>query len=108
MFNPFMDEENFGRMQKYGLDIGRINPVEIECKLYEGDVKTNRYLMTLNLFMWPPETFEQAFIDAGFEHFEWVHMHLSEDPTGSDQHLFHKDFVDYPMLIMFKARRPHD
>jgi SAM-dependent methyltransferase len=104
MFSPFLESKHYEKMFKYGLDMHRPNPVEVFVKMYNGDVKTSRHLMNLRIFMWAPTVFEQAFKDAGFQNFEWVKAHLEEDPEG--KHLFHKDFVDYSPIILFKAIRP--
>lgn len=104
MFNPAFEEKNYEIVEKYGLDMKKTNEVEIVFKLHEGNVKTTRYLMDLHIFMWPPSVFEEAFAKAGFKEFEWVKTHLEEDPDG--KHLFHKDFVDYEVLTLFRAVRP--
>lgn len=106
MFNPSLEEKDFDKMHKYGLEISKPNSVEVFINMYDGDIKTSRYLMKLHIFMWPPSVFEKTFADAGFVDFQWVRMHLEPDPSGGDKHLFHKDFADYAALIMFTAKRP--
>lgn len=107
MFNPAFKIEDAEKMHKYGLDISKPNPVELFMKLYDGHIKSSRYLMNLRVFMWPPEEFEKAFAEAGFVDFEWVRLHLEGDDESDTKHLFHSDFVDYDALTLFKAVRPN-
>lgn len=108
MFNPSFKQEDAEKMFKYGLEIEKPSSVEFSIKLYDGDIKAGaRYLLTLRIFMWPPEEFEKAFTEAGFSNFEWVNTHLENDDPNDSKHLYHKDFVDYAPLILFKAIRPN-
>lgn len=106
MFNPAFKQEDSEKMHKYGLDISKPNPVEFFIKMYDGDIKTGKYLMNLRIFMWPLDEYDKAFAEAGFKDFQWVKTHLEADPDG-EKHLHHADFVKYEPLIMFKAIRPN-
>eukprot|EP00026_Physarum_polycephalum_P015662 Phypoly_transcript_16396.p1 GENE.Phypoly_transcript_16396~~Phypoly_transcript_16396.p1 ORF type:complete len:213 (+),score=24.31 Phypoly_transcript_16396:212-850(+) len=54
--------------------------------------------ITANIHYLKPETYEWAFKEAGFTHFEWRPLSLYDNPTPKDQE-YYKDILDHPIGV---------
>jgi hypothetical protein len=55
-------------------------------------------LKSAQIYYLKPETYEWAFKEAGFTHFEWSALTLYENATPEDQE-YYRDILEHPIGV---------
>lgn len=108
MVNPHAIElNNFEKYYKYNLEFTRINDTEVYVRMFDGHAKNaeSKFLRDLHEWFWTPKVYEELFLKAGFDRFEWVELRLDESAAPEHQE-FYKDFFNPSIFTLFKATRP--
>lgn len=96
--------EDFSKFFKYNIEWSKVDEVESYVRMYEGEARKSAFLRDLHVWFWPPKLYEDFFNEVGFQHFEWIDLHLESDEQRHKDHF--KDFFDPCIYTLFKATRP--
>lgn len=106
MTSPFLKEEDYSKLYKYYVEFSKTDQTDKykhRVRLFEGTVGESKLLYELHQFSYEPEFYEKAFLQAGFERFEWVIPKLFE--SNQEINLFFKEFLEINPFRIFKASK---
>lgn len=102
MTSPHFKKEKFSKMFKYHIefrDNDSGNKYMHTVRFHDGPVGEGKFLCEVEQFTYETEFYEKAFLQAGFDQFEWINPSLFSK-TMND---YFKDYFEANPYIIFKA-----
>lgn len=104
--SPFCPPEKLKRDEKYGRfytisdDYLKKNGTKYLVRIVDSEADLD---ITLVLYWYSPQYYEDVFKKIGFTDFKWVPMTLSGDQEHCEDW---RDFLDQCTLVMYEAKKP--